>query len=56
MMSIVVVPHYEHVGLVLGLTAAFDGLVCPQPAATPAIVSSMAALYAAPQLGSLDMM
>ncbi|CAN9199002.1 unnamed protein product [Alternaria alternata] len=45
---------YEQVGFVLGLTAAFDGFVCPQPATAPPIVSSTAALYAAPQFGSLD--
>jgi hypothetical protein len=47
-------PPYEHVGFVLGFTAAFEGFVCPQPATAPPIVSSTAALYAAPQFGSLD--
>lgn len=45
--------RYEQIGLELGLTAAFDGFVCPQPLTAPLIVSSTAALNAAPQFGSL---
>ncbi|SMQ46698.1 unnamed protein product [Zymoseptoria tritici ST99CH_3D7] len=44
---------YEHTGRSAGGATAFDGFVLPQPLLVPEIVSSIAALYAAPQFGSL---
>lgn len=45
---------HEHVGLDDGLDTRFEGFVCEQPAAYPPTVSSTAASYAFPQLGSLE--
>lgn len=44
---------YEHNGLVVGGTALSVGFVWEHPSTTPNIVSSTAAVYAAPQFASL---
>lgn len=45
--------HYLHTGWPLGFETGLFGFVRPHPLAAPSAVSSMAALNAAPQLGSL---
>ena len=45
--------YHWQVGLELGFETELLGFVCEHPARRPPAVSSMAALYAAPQFGSL---
>lgn len=47
------IDNHEQLGDVVGATAALVGLVCEQPSTRPSAVSSTAASYASPQLGSL---